>query len=82
MNTTDIFSTQNTTTEAAEVGKIELDDDYKKLYIDIERWINSISFITLPIFGGLGNILTFIVMQKRISERSLNMFLYVNVGYG
>ena len=64
MNTTDIFSTQNTTTEAAEVGKIDLHDDYKQLYIDIEWWIYVIIYITLPVFGGFGNILTFIVMQR------------------
>ena len=64
MNTTDIFSTQNTTTEAAEVGKQDPHDDYKQLYIDIEKWFNTITYIALPIFGGLGNILTFIVMQR------------------
>ena len=64
MNTTDISSTQNTTTEGAEVGKIDLDDDYKQLYLDIEWWMNAISYVTLPVVGGFGNILTFIVMQR------------------
>ena len=51
-------------TEVAEVGKQNLYDDYKQIYIDIQWWINSIAYITLPIFGGFGNILTFIVMQR------------------
>ena len=63
MNTTDILFSYNTT-EVTEVGKGDLYDDYKQLYINIEWWINSISFIALPIFGGFGNILTFIVMQR------------------
>ena len=78
MNTTDIFSTQNTTTETADVGKIELDDDYKQLYIDIERWINSISFIALPVFGGFGNILTFIVMQRG-SLKEVSTCFYISM---
>ena len=45
MNTTDIFSTQNMTTEAAEVETLDLHDDYKQLYIDIERWIHVIAYI-------------------------------------
>ena len=61
MNTTDNFSTQTMTTEAAEVN---FNDDYKQLYIDIEWWIYVIAFIALPVFGGFGNILTFIVMQR------------------
>ena len=52
------------TSEAAEIEKLDLYDDYKQLYLDIEWWINSISFIALPILGGFGNILTFIVMQR------------------
>ena len=54
MNTTDIQAT----TEAAEVANIDLYDDYKQIYIDIEWWIYVIAFITLPVFGGLGNILS------------------------
>ena len=52
------------TTEAAEVEKLDLHDDYKQFYIDIERWIHVIAYIAFPVFGGFGNILTFIVMQR------------------
>ena len=55
---------QNTTTEASDVEKLDLHDDYKQLYLDIEWWIYVIAYITLPVVGGFGNILTFIVMQR------------------
>ena len=64
MNISDVFSLQNTTAEATEVGKQDLNDGYKQLYMDIEWWMNSIFYITLPVFGGFGNILTFIVMRR------------------
>ena len=78
MNTTDIFSTQNTTTEAAEVGKLDLYDDHKQLYIDIEWWMNAISFIVFPVFGGFGNILTFIVMQRG-SLKEISVCFYMSM---
>ena len=65
-NTTDTSDTlfAHNITEAAVVWKQALHDDYKQIYIDIERLINSISFIALPVIEGFGNILTFIVMQR------------------
>ena len=78
MNTTDIFSTQNTTTEAAEVEKLHIHDDYKQLYIDIEWWIYVIIYITLPVFGGFGNILTFIVMQRG-SLKEISVCFYMSM---
>ena len=63
MNTTGNFSVPNTT-EVGEIGKPHPYDDYKQIYINIKWWIDVIAFITLPIFGGFGNILTFIVMQR------------------
>ena len=62
MNTTDSIFIE--TTEAVKIQHDDLNDDYKQLYIDIERWVNAISFIAFPVFGGFGNILTFIVMQR------------------
>ena len=78
MNTTDTFSTQNTTTEAAQVGMLDLYDDYKQLYIDIEWWMNAISFIVFPAFGGFGNILTFIVMQRG-SLKEISVCFYMSM---
>ena len=63
MNTSDILFTPSIT-EESEVGKLDLHDDYKQIYIDIEWWIYAIMYITLPVFGGFGNILTFMVMQR------------------
>ena len=60
MNLSDIQST----TEETEVGKRDLYDDYKQLYLDIEWWIYAFANITFPVLGGFGNILTFIVMQR------------------
>ena len=78
MNTTGVFSAQNTTTEVTEVQKYEVNDNYKQLYIDIEWWIYVISFITLPVFGGFGNILTFIVMRKG-SMKEVSTCFYMSV---
>ena len=75
MNSTETF---NATTEAAEMGKYEVNDGYKQLYVDIEWWINSISYITLPVFGGFGNILTFIVM-RRGSLKEVSTGFYMSV---
>ena len=70
MNTTESIIE---TTEA-----VDLKDDYKQLYIDIERWINDISFIAIPVFGGFGNILTFIVMQRG-SLKEVSTCFYVSM---
>ena len=78
MNTRDIFSMQNTTTEEAEVGKIDLYDNYKQLYMDIEWWVNTIAYITLPVVGGFGNILTFIVMQRG-SLKDVSTCFYMSI---
>ena len=64
MNTTDVFSVQNTTTEATKVVTKDPFDDYKQLYIDIEWWMYVVSNITLPVLGAFGNIMSFIVMQS------------------
>ena len=78
MNTSDTIFTQNTTTEATEVGKQDLYDNYKQLYIDIEWWTYVISFIALPILGGFGNILTFIVM-RRGSLKDVSTCFYMSI---
>ena len=78
MNTTDVFSTQNTTAAAAEVGKVDPYDDYNQLYIDIEWWMNAITYIVFPVFGGFGNILTFIVMQRG-SLKEVSTCLYMSM---
>ena len=75
MNTTGIFSVLNTTTE---VPKKEAFDDYKQLYIDIEWWIDTTSCIILPILGGFGNILSFIVMQRG-SLREVSTCFYMSM---
>ena len=64
MNINDTIFTHNTKETGEAVEKPDLHDDYKQLYINIEWWINVIVYITLPVVGGLGNILTFIVMQR------------------
>ena len=64
MNTSETFSIHNATTEAVEVRNLDLYDNYKQLYLDIEWWMMSVSHIFFPIIGGFGNILTFIVMQR------------------
>ena len=78
MNITETFSVQNTMTEATEIGKQDLNDGYKQLYIDIEWWMNAIAYITLPIIGGFGNILTFIVM-RRGSLKEVSTCFYMSV---
>ena len=57
MNISDTFLTHNTT-GAREAGRPDLHDDY---VLDIEWWIYTFVTITLPLVGGFGNILTFIV---------------------
>ena len=79
MNTSNTWSTQKTTEiEITEVDRIELNDDYKQLYIDIEWWIYTIAYITLPVFGGFGNILTFIVMQRG-SLKEVSTCFYMSI---
>ena len=78
MNTRDISSMQNTTTEASDVEKLDLHDDYKQLYLDIEWWIYVIAYITLPVVGGFGNILTFIVMQRG-SLKEVSTCFYMSI---
>ena len=63
MNTKDVFSTPNTTAEAPEIVTLP-SQNYNQLYIDIGYWMYKVSFLILPVFGGFGNILSFIVMQK------------------
>ena len=65
----------NTTTAAAEVAK---QDDYKQLYVDIEWWMLSISYILFPVLGGFGNILTFIVM-RRGSLQEVSTCFYMSI---
>ena len=76
MNTTDIFPAQNTTIEVTEVDAV--DAYFKQLYIDIEWWMYAISFIALPIFGGFGNMLTFIVMQRG-SLKEVSTCFYMSI---
>ena len=84
MNSTSNISIQNIT-EAAEFGKPNLQDDYndlqndyKQLYIDIEWWITAFVNIAFPVFGGLGNILTFIVMQRG-SLKDVSTCFYMSI---
>ena len=77
MKTSDTFFTHNTQ-DAEEVVKIDLHDDYKQLYINIEWWINVIAYITLLVFGGFGNILTFVVMQ-RASLKEISTCFYMSI---
>ena len=74
MNTSGTLFTLTTTTEAAEVEKQNLYDDYKQLYFNIEWWINSIAYIT--VVGGLGNILTFI---QRGFLKNVSMCFYMSI---
>ena len=73
MNTSGTLFPLITTTEAAEVGNIDLYDDYKQIYIDIEWWMNTIAYIT--VIGGLGNILTF--MQRGFLKNVLLRFYFL-----
>ena len=70
MNTTESIME---TTVAAEIKK-----NYKQIYFDIEWWMNSISFIVLPVVGGFGNILTFIVMQRG-SLKEVSTCFYMSI---
>ena len=67
MNTSGtLFAIIITTTEAAEVEKQNLYDDYKQLFFNTEWWFNTIAYIT--VVGGLGNIIYhFIIYAKRFS---------------
>ena len=76
MNIGETVVTLNTTTEAVELGKLDLYDNYKQININTEWWINSIVYIT--IVGGLGNILTFIVMQRGF-YKNISMYLYMSI---
>ena len=78
MNINDTIFTHNTKEAAEAVEKPDLHDDYKEIYINIERWINVIVYITLPVFGGFGNILTFIVMQ-RASLKDVSTCFYMSM---
>ena len=74
MNTSNTLFTLITTSEGSEVGNIDLHDDYKQLYIDIEWWFNTIAYIT--VVGGLGNILKFI--QRGYLE-NVSMCFYMSI---
>ena len=77
MNISDTFFTHNTK-EVEEIGRNDLHDDYKQLYINIEWWINVIAYITLPVLGGFGNMLTFIVMQRG-SLKEISTCFYMSI---
>ena len=74
MDTVCTLVTLNTTQEGSEVEKLDLYDNYKKIIINIEWWINSIAYII--IFGGLGNILTF---MKRGFLKNVLMCLCLSI---
>ena len=74
MNTSNTLFPLITTTEAAEVGNIDLYDDYKQIYINIEWRINTIAYIT--VVSGLANILTFI---QRGFLKNLSMCFYMSI---
>ena len=74
MNTSNILFPLITTAEGSEVGNIDLYDDYKMIYIDIEWWLNTITYIT--VVGGLGNILKFI---QRGFLKNVSMCFYMSI---
>ena len=76
MNTSDIFSTSNTTTEAAAV---DVRDSYDQFWLDLEWWVSqTLTNFALPILGGIGNILTIIVMQRG-SLKDVSTCFYMSV---
>ena len=58
----------------SDIDKQNLYDDYKQIHIDLEWWINTITYIT--VVGGLGNILTF--MQRGFLE-NVSMYFYMSI---
>ena len=74
MNTSNTLFTLITTSEGSDVRNIDLHDEYKQLYIDIEWWSNTIAYIT--VVGGLGNILKFI---QRGYLKNVSMCFYMSI---
>ena len=78
MNTSNVFSAHNTTTDANMVAKQDIENEYKQLYINIEWWMTTVSHLVLPILGGFGNILTFMVMRRR-SVKEVSTCFYMSM---
>ena len=74
MNTSGTLFALITTTEAAEVEKQNLYDDYKQLYFNTEWWFNTIAYIT--VVGGLGNILSF---MQRGFHKNVSTCFYMSI---